>query len=297
MADFPIEDITRAEQLRDEELNIDVPISSLPTEDDLSSIKNEEIWTALQLGAKKVRLLTDSRLVASQFGDTFEARDGRIAAYIDLIHRVAHKFDSISIIQRPRSDVRHADALAYLSAAVEVESSRTILVEFQRNPSIDLPIQQLKDMYVTACLFYVDLKQSTSSFPMVSCVVNTRKRNYAGEEPSLLRDVVSDKSPSQENHNPLFQQEVDMTDSDHEADDSPDIPDLVIDLTVDLSDIEDWRTPYVNYLRDVLERDKALIDEVRDEALQHVTKYKDDMKRRYDRKVRLRSFKPDGWVL
>ncbi|KAF5181844.1 hypothetical protein FRX31_028569, partial [Thalictrum thalictroides] len=95
--------------------------------------------------AKKVRLLTDSRLVASQFGGTFEARDGRMAAYLDLIHRVARKFDSISIIQRPRSDVRHADALAYLSAAVEVESSRTILVEFQRNPSIDLPIQQLKD--------------------------------------------------------------------------------------------------------------------------------------------------------
>ncbi|KAF5192961.1 hypothetical protein FRX31_017452 [Thalictrum thalictroides] len=48
---------------------------------------------------------------------------------------------------------------------------------------------------------------------------------------------------------------------------------------------------------EVLERDKALIDEVRDEALQHVTKYQDDMKRRYDRKVRLRSFKPNDWVL
>ncbi|KAF5195764.1 hypothetical protein FRX31_014651, partial [Thalictrum thalictroides] len=106
----------------------------------------------------KVCHFTDSRFVASQFGVTFEAKDDQMAAYLDLIHREAHKFDSISIIQRSCNDVRHADVLAYLSAAVEVESSRTILVEFQRNTSINLPIQELKNMYLTACIFYLGLR-------------------------------------------------------------------------------------------------------------------------------------------
>ncbi|KAF5192139.1 Gypsy retrotransposon integrase-like protein [Thalictrum thalictroides] len=48
---------------------------------------------------------------------------------------------------------------------------------------------------------------------------------------------------------------------------------------------------------DVLEKDKALIDETRDEALQHLVKYQEAMKRNYDKKVHLRSFKPGDWVL
>ncbi|KAF5202209.1 Gypsy retrotransposon integrase-like protein [Thalictrum thalictroides] len=233
-----------------------------------------------------------------------------MAAYLELIHLAARAFDKISISQRPRNDIRHADALAYLSSAIEMDSSRTIIVDYQKDPSINVPVRWL---------------------------TRKRKRDITSVAPDNVvdHDLLHISAPAPD---------IDSSDdSDHEGDDSPEVPDIEIVLPeVDFLD-EDWRIPFIQFLKsgilpteplvlarvkrdawlytvvdtseellyptswstavdlqlndDVLEKDKALIDETRDEALQHLVKYQGTMKRNYDKKVRLRSFKPGDWVL
>ncbi|OVA06108.1 hypothetical protein BVC80_93g11 [Macleaya cordata] len=58
-----------------------------------------------------------------------------MSSYLDCIQRLAAEFESVVIEQRPRQENRHADALAYLSAAVNIESPRLVVVDFQESPS------------------------------------------------------------------------------------------------------------------------------------------------------------------
>ena len=48
---------------------------------------------------------------------------------------------------------------------------------------------------------------------------------------------------------------------------------------------------------DQLQLDKVNIDELRDTALRSIAKYQEDMKLRYDKKVKDRKFNPGDWVL
>ncbi|KAF9626405.1 hypothetical protein IFM89_033224 [Coptis chinensis] len=48
---------------------------------------------------------------------------------------------------------------------------------------------------------------------------------------------------------------------------------------------------------DILARDRAMVADLRDEALQNLMTYQDSMKRSYDKKLRARAFKPGDWVL
>ena len=43
--------------------------------------------------------------------------------------------------------------------------------------------------------------------------------------------------------------------------------------------------------------DKALLDETRLQAMEHLRKYQQEMKQRYDKKVQQRVFHPGDWVL
>ncbi|KAF5199700.1 Rvt_3 domain-containing protein, partial [Thalictrum thalictroides] len=173
--------------------------------------------SASNLGAKCIQLFTDSKLIASQFGGTYEARDERMAAYLELIHLAARAFDKISISQRPRNDIRHADALAYLSSAIKMDSSRTIIVDYQKDPNINVPVRRLADMYLSACVFYfLDFKTSPPNPSVVyNMMTRKRKRDISSVAPDNVvdHDLLHISAPAPE---------VDPSDdSDHEGDDSP----------------------------------------------------------------------------
>lgn len=73
------------------------------------------------MGAKYIRLFTDSKLLASQFDDTYKAKCGRMNSDPDMVRTQAKQFMSSVIIQTPRAESWHADALAYLVGALAIE--------------------------------------------------------------------------------------------------------------------------------------------------------------------------------
>ncbi|XP_026459051.1 uncharacterized protein LOC113359673 [Papaver somniferum] len=89
-----------------------------------------------QLDAKNVKLVTDSMLVVNQFLGTYRTKEERMALYLDHMRELANEFDQFSIGQRPRLENRHVDALAYLSSAVETDTTRFVVVDFQELPNI-----------------------------------------------------------------------------------------------------------------------------------------------------------------
>lgn len=94
-----------------------------------------------KLGAKKVQVFTDSKLFANQFGGSYEARYNKICAYLDIVRSLVYKFTSITIICAPRNDVQHRNFLAYLVATIKFDTPRMIVVEFQQELSIEMPIE------------------------------------------------------------------------------------------------------------------------------------------------------------
>ncbi|XP_026451809.1 uncharacterized protein LOC113352171 [Papaver somniferum] len=89
-----------------------------------------------QLDARNVKLVIDSMLVVNQFLGTYGAKEERITLYLDHTRELANEFDQFSIGQRPRLENMHADALAYLSSAVDTDTTRFVVVDFQELPSI-----------------------------------------------------------------------------------------------------------------------------------------------------------------
>lgn len=91
------------------------------------------------VSVQQAELYIASRLLASQYGRTYEAKDEGISAYLNVVQSLAHRFISLAIIQKPRYNIRHDSALAYLAVAIQVHSPRNIVDKLQQDPSISLP--------------------------------------------------------------------------------------------------------------------------------------------------------------
>ncbi|KAF5193784.1 hypothetical protein FRX31_016629, partial [Thalictrum thalictroides] len=230
MADFSIEDIPITVQLREEEQSCD-PCDllsrpeGLPIEDTPSTSMGNDVWI----------IHTDGSC----------SKTGSGIGCVIFPPNKARAFDNISISQRPRNDIRHADALAYLSSAIEMDSSRTIKVDYQKDPSINVPVKRLADMYLSACVFcFLDVKTSP---PNPSVVYNMMTRKRKRDIASVAPDNVVDHDPL---HISAHVPEVDPSDdSDHEGDDSPEVPDIEIVLPEDDFLDEDWRIPFIQFLK------------------------------------------------
>ncbi|KAF9624151.1 hypothetical protein IFM89_008089 [Coptis chinensis] len=140
---------------------------------------------------------------------------------------------------------------------------------------------------------------------------------------TLVRDVVliheedADISPTVNTDsavvdNGVVQEKDSAVDSETDlVDNAPEIPD---DQFSDIESMKlllpDWHQNMVEFFRtgglpvdralsDKVKRDawQAMVEELKDEALQNLMTYQDSMKRSYDKKLRARVFKPGDWVL
>ncbi|KAG7567533.1 Integrase catalytic core [Arabidopsis thaliana x Arabidopsis arenosa] len=91
---------------------------------------------AVGIGITKLRAFCDSQLVANQFSGEYEAKDGRMEAYLAQVQELSKKFLSFELTRIPRSENSAADALAALASSSGVTVSRMILVEVIEHPSI-----------------------------------------------------------------------------------------------------------------------------------------------------------------
>ncbi|XP_026377770.1 uncharacterized protein LOC113272079 [Papaver somniferum] len=120
LADFPVDDI---KTVAGEEEELLKPIESAT---DQTGVR----WEEREDG------ITDSMIVVNQFLGNYRAKEERMALYLDHMREMENEFDQFSIGQRPRLENRHADALAYLSSAVETDTTSFVVVDFQELPSI-----------------------------------------------------------------------------------------------------------------------------------------------------------------
>ncbi|XP_024009904.1 uncharacterized protein LOC112085120 [Eutrema salsugineum] len=95
------------------------------------------IRLAQGIGVRKIRTFCDSQLVACQFNGEYEAKDGRMGAYLKVVRELVQKFDEFELTRIPRGENTSADALAALASTSDPDLRRTIPVEFIERPSIE----------------------------------------------------------------------------------------------------------------------------------------------------------------
>ncbi|KAF5184371.1 hypothetical protein FRX31_026040 [Thalictrum thalictroides] len=178
-----------------------------------------------------------------------------MSAYLDLITRLARQFENISITQRSRNDLRHADALAYLSAAIECNEPRNIVVEFKEEASIHIPVKSLTEAYFDCCIFYRREYDQDSSPSFIKAVFTRKRRREMEDEGSRNATLEPDapKFIAKEDGNdlPISSQSLDgnQSESDHEADDSPEVPIFDIELLGETNSEDDWWNSYMEYIQ------------------------------------------------
>ncbi|KAK2999288.1 hypothetical protein RJ639_024668 [Escallonia herrerae] len=105
---------------------------------------NEAEYEALLAGIRLAHALkvdslsvhSDSQLVVNHVLGDYEARDERMAQYLNLVKTSAVKFQNFTIRQIPRNQNTQADTLSRLASAEETDVRRPIYLEFLKDRSI-----------------------------------------------------------------------------------------------------------------------------------------------------------------
>ena len=94
----------------------------------------------MDLGAREVKVYSDSRLVVNQVQGSFEARDPRMMEYLRLVRQVMNQFLKAKVVQVAKGQNRHVDSLATLALSLTEKMPRLIKVELVAEPSINAGI-------------------------------------------------------------------------------------------------------------------------------------------------------------
>ncbi|KAL5559669.1 hypothetical protein UlMin_035880 [Ulmus minor] len=90
---------------------------------------------ARELGVKAIHVFCDSKLVSAQVNAEFQAREPRMAAYLQLAQSVISCFDSFEITHIPRAENSEADQLARIGSGIDKNSE--LPVDILCSPSTD----------------------------------------------------------------------------------------------------------------------------------------------------------------
>ncbi|CAL1383605.1 unnamed protein product [Linum trigynum] len=71
------------------------------------------------LGARMIRVLSDSSLAVNQLNGTFDAKEDTLAHYMERVKQRANTFKEVTYVQIPREENIHADALSKLATATD----------------------------------------------------------------------------------------------------------------------------------------------------------------------------------
>lgn len=93
--------------------------------------------SAEALKVKKLRVHCDSQLVVNQLSGEYEARNEKIAAYVEAANNLFKKFGQVLVHRISSGQNAHAYSLACLASAVPTEYRRTVAVEYLSKPSVE----------------------------------------------------------------------------------------------------------------------------------------------------------------
>ena len=75
------------------------------------------------MGIKKLNICSNSQLVVIQLLGTYQARDLKMAFYLEHVKTLQSIFEEFNIVQIPRLENSHADALANLGSSIPATKS------------------------------------------------------------------------------------------------------------------------------------------------------------------------------
>ena len=90
----------------------------------------------IEMGVTDVRLTSDSQLVIRQIGLEYNVYDDTLSAYMALVQTLASQIPNIKFRHLCRRDLRHADALAYISSMLRDKNVEAIKIARVYEPSI-----------------------------------------------------------------------------------------------------------------------------------------------------------------
>ncbi|KAL5571238.1 hypothetical protein UlMin_020835 [Ulmus minor] len=105
---------------------------------------------AKEVSARHLTIYSDSQLVVSQVNSEFQAKGEKMASYLEKAKEAMNQFDTVTIIQVPRTENTNADALARLATGLEERLLKTVPIEILEVPSIDKP-EQVGSIVVRPC--------------------------------------------------------------------------------------------------------------------------------------------------
>ena len=123
----------------------------------------EALITGLELvkavKADRVKIRTDSQLVANHVSERFQLRDGKMEQYLKKVKQMIEKFMAIEVIQIPREKNSRADILARMAAVADPKMPKSTPLEVKISLSIE---QNLEVMQIEQRCSWMD--------PIISCI-------------------------------------------------------------------------------------------------------------------------------
>ncbi|GAU45489.1 hypothetical protein TSUD_191080 [Trifolium subterraneum] len=95
------------------------------------------------VGAKEIKIYTDSQLVASQVLGEYQAKNDNLSEYLALVKERITKLDSAEIQHVPREHNKQADILSKLASTKRKNGNKSVIQEILSHPSIQKPTRVL----------------------------------------------------------------------------------------------------------------------------------------------------------
>ncbi|MCH96111.1 gag-pol polyprotein, partial [Trifolium medium] len=114
---------------------------------------------AKDVGAKEIKIFTDSQLVVSQVLGEYQAKNDNLQEYLRLVQGKIAQFDSAEVKHVPRGDNTRADVLSKLASTKRKGGNKSVVQEILPRPSIE------KETLPTSSAMVVDvnsIKDGTS---------------------------------------------------------------------------------------------------------------------------------------
>ena len=94
--------------------------------------------------ADRVKIRTDSQLVANHVSKRFQPRDEKIEQYLKKVKQMIGKFEAVEVIQIPREENSRADILARMTAVVDPKMPNSVPLEVKSCPSIEQNLEVIQ---------------------------------------------------------------------------------------------------------------------------------------------------------
>ncbi|XP_031260245.1 uncharacterized protein LOC116118402 [Pistacia vera] len=97
------------------------------------------IRLAKEMGAKSIKIYSDSQLIVHQITRKYSTKEDRMASCLQLVKSELEQFRSFIVLQIAREKNSIADALAHLTSTMDQEKADSIPIKFLPRPNTSAP--------------------------------------------------------------------------------------------------------------------------------------------------------------